>query len=204
MAANGSDPRRQKTARKPQLPNWQPWENLACAKACVEASQTSGQTTRVKLEDAAREAYGRHFEIIAKDPLAGGMPPEFHVEWENKQSGYWTLVTSRLARMESGNLWSHFNDTNGIRAWCWNSALPAWEKVLNKGVSGKNMCDLRKMLLEELWLAECEEKARKKSAKTHAGGPAEPVEAGVNAIVVDQAPVLSPSSSSSSVPPPSL
>ena len=153
IQASEEQPRPLVKAPKGGVPNWQAVENLACARAALDASQRVQKQTGDALEGLTAKFYGESIKMAAQAHgfkevmVKSGAPGIAPVTWSVSLSAAHRSLNGRLFHR-----WSQI-----IKKECINVINPVLKKLLNsdgKIPSGKRPVDMIIETKEELWKAE--------------------------------------------------
>ena len=150
-------PAKQKPAEKPKkvgrgagTPNYVPNENLACALASLEASESKQTMASVDLNAEAADRYAAQLKAVNK-----------LYEWPfttTKARGgqAWTEDESIEARGKAGITYVRWNET--VKPYCMNTIQRVYESLLVDGggmqkekPSGKSLEDMKRKVIAALW-----------------------------------------------------
>ena len=153
IAAAAADAQRaNKPGSKGGVPNWQPVENLACARAALDASQRLQKQTGDALEGLASKFYGDAIKMAAqahgfKEVIMKGSGTGAPIVWSPSLSAAHRSLNGRLF-----NRWQHT-----IKKECLTVINPILKQLLNsdgKIPSGKTPADMILETKEGLWKAD--------------------------------------------------
>ena len=153
VGAQAPERAKERAGTKMGVPNWQAVENLACARAALDASQRVQKQTGDALEAMTASFYGDAIKMAAqtygfKEVIVRSATP-------SAASVMWSVSLSAAHRKLNGRLFHRWN--HNIKKECVNVFNPILKNLLNsdgKIPSGKTPADMILETKEALWKAD--------------------------------------------------